>query len=413
MTRISELAERFWRAYRDDAGPASAALLVVLGILALAAGMAGFWTPPWWTGLDSRVPAAWHLLPLLVGAAGDWIRNKRPLLALLLLIASAAGDLAIGGSLVAVVLLFDAVYGVERFASQRARQLVRLAIGVTLVGSIVALAMEGVPLRAVVSLGLQLVAMLLMPITWASSVRQQAELAEAARSHADLLTERAAERARAEAAERAGAVRDERSRMARELHDAVAGDVSAVVIRAGAALSLPPGPADRESLDAIRQTGLNALAELRSMIEVLQGQVGEPMAPRLRGDGADLLNRRDVHLQGTSPQALPELPERVDRAAYRILQEALSNAERHGSGTARMELAAAEGVLRLVVVNPLAGQPVSGSREGLGLVSMAERAQAVGGRLVAGPADGHWRVQAWLPLAESPDRHPADAAVAR
>src|SRR5690606_16907716 len=146
--------------------------------------------------------------------------------------------------------------------------------------------------RSTAAVTLQVAAMLLVPIWWALDVRHRTELADAATARADLEASRAAERARAQDAERRGAVQAERSRMARELHDAVAGDVSALVIRAGAALAGPPGPGDRESLAAVRESGLHALGELRTMIEVLAGD-GEPdpVAPTLTEDGAELLGR--------------------------------------------------------------------------------------------------------------------------
>lgn len=86
-----------------------------------------------------------------------------------------------------------------------------------------------------------------------------------------------------------------------------------------------------------------------------------------------------------------------DQAAYRILQEALTNAARHGQGDATLELAFEPAALRLTVVNlARAGRPV-GTTGGHGLIGMRERAQLLGGTLEAGPFEGGFRVSALIP----------------
>lgn len=384
--------QRLGRGYSDDAGPISALGLLVIGAVTIGIGLKGLWADAPWDA-----PAWWHLVPLLVACAGNMVRKPRPAVTLTVAIVAFAADAVIGGSLALLLLLFDAIYSAERFGSARLRHVVRFGSGVVIVGATIGSATAGLGFQATAANTLQVAAMLLIPIWWALDVRQRSELAEAAHARAELEASRAAEQARAQWAERRSAVQAERSRMARELHDAVAGDVSALVIRAGAALAAPPGPGDRESLAAVRESGLNALAELRSMIEVLAADgEHEPVAPLLTEDGAELLDRSGAVLEGIAPAALAPLSPAVDRAGYRILQEALTNAARHGrAGTVEVQLTRENGALHARVSNGVGADMTRGA--GLGLASMAERADAVGGTLEVDDRDRTWTVRAVLP----------------
>jgi signal transduction histidine kinase len=91
------------------------------------------------------------------------------------------------------------------------------------------------------------------------------------------------------------------------------------------------------------------------------------------------------------------VPPAVDRTAYRIVQEALTNAARHGAGSAALEVAFAPGALELTVANPV-GRDRSARGDGHGVTGMRERASLLGGRLEAGLRDGRFRVHAQLPL---------------
>lgn len=384
--------QRLARGFSDDAGPISALVLLVAGLLTIALGLKGIWLDATW---DS--PAWWHVIPLLVGCAGNAVRKAHPAITLAVSVPAFAADAAIGGSLALLLVLFDALYSAERFGSARLRQGVRFGVGVVIVGTAVWAAVAGAGLQNTAALTLQIAALLLIPIWWAVDVRHRTDLAQAATARAELESARAAEQSRAQDAERRSAVQAERSRMARELHDAVAGDVSALVIRAGAALAAPPGPADRESLAAVRESGLHALGELRTMIEVLAADgKNEPMAPTLSHDGAHLVERSDATLDGVGPAALGPLSPAVDRAGYRILQEALANAARHGRpGTTRIRLTQHEGEVQAEVRNAVAEDAPRGG--GLGVTSMTERAHAVGGSLTVADERTRWTVLARLP----------------
>lgn len=392
VSRLGALLRRLGREYSDDPGPLTALVTFLGGSLMIAIGLTEVWT-------DAPVgaPAWWHLVPLAVGCAATTVRRSRPAITMAVVVVAFAADAVIGGSLAVLVVLFDAIYSAERFGSWPLRRAVRFGSGVIIAGGTLAAALSGLPLRAVAAIALQLAAMLLIPVWWAVDVRHRTELAASAQARADLEAARAAERARAQDAERRSAVQAERSRMARELHDAVAGDVSALVIRAGAALAAPPGPGDRESLAAVRESGLHALGELRAMIEVLTAEgEQEPAAPALTEDGGELLARFGADGDGVDPAGLAPLPPVVDRAGYRLLQEALTNATRHGRpGTAEVGLAREDGTVEIVVSNAV--DRVVADGDGLGLTSMRERAHAVGGTLEIETTEGTWTVTARLP----------------
>ncbi|MFI0350567.1 sensor histidine kinase [Actinomadura sp. 9N407] len=221
----------------------------------------------------------------------------------------------------------------------------------------------------------------------------QRELAEQERRHRD--TE---------------AVLKERQRIARELHDVVAHHMSMIAIQAEAAPYTVPEVPDkiRSDLAEIRATALDALTEMRRILGVLRSEDGAETAPQPG------LERLDTLLAGTHGTGLSVhtkvvgeldgLPQGVSITAYRILQEALSNAMRHAPGSrVDVELIQKEGILLLSVIN---GPPSTGERStlsppgsGHGLVGMRERAAMLHGGLTAKPTpEGGFAVTATLPL---------------
>jgi len=216
-----------------------------------------------------------------------------------------------------------------------------------------------------------------------------------------------ASRMRAEEARRRAS--EERLRIARELHDVLAHNISLINVQAGVALHLideQPEQA-RTALAAIKQASKEALGELRSVLSVLR-QADEQPPPRApapsvarldglvsRASGAGLKVRTEV--SGT-PRTLPA---GVDQAAFRIVQEALTNVARHaGPATATIRVGYGEHDLTVQVDDngKGTGQP-STSGGGNGIPGMRERASALGGELEAGPRPGGgFRVLARLPL---------------
>jgi signal transduction histidine kinase len=226
------------------------------------------------------------------------------------------------------------------------------------------------------------------------------------RLYAGSLEERAAmlERERDEQTERA--VRLERERIARELHDVVTHHVSVIVIQAGgAARVLDRRPEEaRSALDAIAVTGRLALTDMRRMLQIL----GEPEAadptPGLDRLGELVTQLRAAGLEVelvTEGEARP-LDPGLEVSAYRIVQEALTNALKHaGGGTARVLVRYGNDALELEVADergPGAPAAVEPAHEGRGLIGMRERAAMLRGSLVAHPTATGFVVTARLPI---------------
>lgn len=215
----------------------------------------------------------------------------------------------------------------------------------------------------------------------------------------------AAEVAAAESAMRA--VADERARIARELHDIVAHSVTSIVVQAGAAEQAGPQDGDfvKNALAEIRSTGTEALAEMRRLVAVLR-TTDEPVdhepQPRLAALPA-LVDRAGVPATLTVTGAVRPLPAGLDLAAYRIVQESLTNVRRHAAATAcrvRVDYGADELCVEVRDDGRAPAAPAGpGAAVGHGLVGMQERARLYGGTLEAGPATGGgFLVRATLPL---------------
>jgi signal transduction histidine kinase len=205
------------------------------------------------------------------------------------------------------------------------------------------------------------------------------------------------------------ALAEERARIARELHDVVAHSVSVMVVQAGAARQVLSTSTEqaREALLAVESTGREAMTELRSLLGVLSHDVSdvalspqpaldqlEPLLQRVREAGLPV----ELRIEG-EPKPLPL---GVELAAYRIVQEGLTNALKY-SGLACtqviLDYRAAE--LKVEILDDGPGEQSGAGREhGRGLVGMQERVALYGGRLEAGARlERGYAVRAWLPLA--------------
>jgi len=223
---------------------------------------------------------------------------------------------------------------------------------------------------------------------------------------------------------------EERLRIARELHDVVAHTMSTINVQASAAATVLTERPDAaaEALQAIRTASKNGLRELRAILNVLrQADDADPTAP------APGLAQLDALVAGASQAGLPTmltvtgeavpLPAGVDLAAYRIIQESLTNAIRDaGPASATVALAYHDGRLLIEVADTGRGGPAAGARDvggavaphaGHGLVGMRERAATAGGTLQAGPGSGGgFTVIATLPFAppgQADDEQPRGA----
>jgi signal transduction histidine kinase len=222
------------------------------------------------------------------------------------------------------------------------------------------------------------------------------------------LEDRAARLERERDAQAQIAAAAERARIARELHDVVAHNVSVMVVQAdGASYALDSEPEKaRQALAAIASTGRQALAEMRRMLGVLRSGDGETGLAPLPGIGqlGELLQQ--IRATGLTVAFTVEgvpgpLPGGVALAAYRIVQESLTNTRKHGgpNASAQVTLRYCEDVLVLGISDDGHGTDPAADGAGHGMIGMRERVALYGGTLEAGPrADGGYQVTARLPL---------------
>ena len=234
-------------------------------------------------------------------------------------------------------------------------------------------------------------------------------------------TERAAAAERSREDEAARRVADERLRIARELHDVVAHHVAVMGVQAGAAEQLLDTDRDqvRIALAQVRASGRTALTELGAVVGLLRtrsttsddGADDDGLRPAAAGlerlpELLDSVRAAGVRLTAVLPPEVPDatgLDEVADIAAFRIVQESLTNAIKHGTGEAELALDVQPGTVSITVVNPV--PPGARPGTGHGLLGMRERAALVGAQLSAGPTDdGCFAVRARIPT-----RRPARA----
>ncbi len=231
------------------------------------------------------------------------------------------------------------------------------------------------------------------------------------RRRADV-AERAARAEHDTARERRLAAAEERTRIARDLHDSAAHAINVILVQAGAARLLQERDPEavRSALTTIEDVARETIGEIDQLVRGLREDgAGEEAVEPPTGLGAlDTLVERhrtagitvDLRVEGRQRP----LPPSLDQAAYRILQESLTNAARHGSGEAGVAIAYGESGLGLDITNPVAASaapaPIDG---GHGILGMRERAALLGGSLDVERRDGRFRVRASLPYQPSED----------
>jgi signal transduction histidine kinase len=397
-------AVRLPRRWRDAAGVGLVTALTVAGAYAEANPVHHY------GGLDltSHPPLAAYLLLAVPAVALFW-RNSRPVEVLGLGVGGAAGWAALGQ--IDGAALVPVIVGAYWVALTRAR---RTAVAAGLAGAVAIFVTEG----------------LLGPFGWfgGPNATMWPELLAAGAVGAYVAArrqwlaaehDRAARAAQAREDETRRRVDAERMRIARELHDVVAHSMAMINVQATAAsMQLATDPASAaEAIQAIRKASKSGLRELRAILEVLrQVDGGNPAVPDLRAIAA---LAEATSAAGTPARlesaGLPDpLPPPVALAAYRIVQESLTNVVRHaGRVAATVTLRQDSGYLNVDVVNDGGTAPAAFSDgTGTGLAGMRERAAALGGTLDAGPrSGGGFAVHARLPIAAAgPARGPAAPA---
>lgn len=342
------------------------------------------------------IPVATYLLLAVSSIALLW-RTSRPLVVLgVTLAASLMWDvigLALGPSLAILV----ALYSVGRYIGDDRTSVLAATAAVILAVADDLIEVESASTIAV-SVGIVLLA-------WYVGRRMKGR-----RQYLALLEERAEYLERERAAEAQRAVAQERTRIARELHDLVAHKVSMITVQAGAAQTVAARDPERavRAMEAIEEAGREALGELRQVLGVLRTEGQQELSPmhglvdipRLVSD----MRQAGVDVSLSSDGAPHVVSTRVELAAYRIVQEALTNVLKHGGPNpeAEVRLTSDDGMLTIEVTDRGSGvSSLPGS--GQGLVGMRERATLLGGTFESGPRPGGgFRISVRLPVEGSP-----------
>jgi signal transduction histidine kinase len=221
------------------------------------------------------------------------------------------------------------------------------------------------------------------------------------------LEERAVRAERDAERERRLAAAEERTRIARDLHDSAGHAINVILVQAGAARLLSEEDPERSqaALETIEEVACETLGEIDQLVRALReddlpAEAGGNVEPPLGLAALETLAERHrsaglaISIRERGPKRL--LSSGLDQAAYRILQEALTNAALHGDGCAEIEIAFGPSSLELTVTNPARPRtpPADG---GHGIIGMRERATLLGGSLDAGARDGYFRLRAHLP----------------
>ncbi|MFI0368678.1 sensor histidine kinase [Actinomadura sp. 1N219] len=386
---------------RKDALVAAAALAG--GLLMLAVHGYSTWSEDW-------DPSVWaRLVPLLGLSSALLLRRTAPLTALAVATPFNFADVAMGPSIATAMIYGDALYAASLYGRRRTAEWL---LGTTAAASLAVAAGTGIGLRdlAVGVVGGSVAGVVwVAPVLTAMAVREHRFRAEAERRRAEAERQRAEQVARLAELDRRAAVTAERARMARELHDVIANHLSAVALHSSAVLKVPG--LDREgierAMEVIRENSVQGLAEMRRMIGLLRDGDGDGEDPAARPRLAELgrlvrhTARSDLFARLEVAGEPPELPAAVELAAYRIVQEALTNALKHaGPGSTDVRVEYTRRSVVIDVLSPLGADAARLPGTGSGLVGMRERAVMLAGEFDAGPdaAARRWRVHAELPV---------------
>ncbi|MEU2229481.1 sensor histidine kinase [Streptomyces vietnamensis] len=364
----------------------------------------------WWFGLyvttDHVFGQRWAtLIPLTVMAGAEAVRRTAPRTALIVGTLAIVADQFTNGNLATVLMFTDVVYAAVVYGPPASARRIPYTTGLITVAVTAGFLIWWQNAYALL-VGVITGMISFLPAITGAIVRNHREAADAARLRAEqtaLLAEM----------DRAQAVVAERARMARELHDMVANHLSAIAIHSTAALSLDEPATTRQALTVIRENSVAGLAEMRRLIGLLRDSGGdaEPGAvpsldaldgllARARANGSS--GGLEFVLEDTRPADGAALPAPVELAAYRIVQESLTNAVKHASpGTVTVRVGRCDGVLTVAVDSPYGKRPgpsVPGT--GSGLVGMRERTELLGGEFRAAAAGAVWQVRAVLPADE-------------
>jgi signal transduction histidine kinase len=372
---------------------------VLLAVAVTVAAIPGQWTtPPDSEGMVFHRPDMGGVVLALLASAPLLWRRARPLTVLLVIALASSAYEILGYA--SVLPPMGVLVGLYTVAAHCDRSRSRLGLAFVSVGLAVVL----VSTDWEVTVGTVAGNVIIFVTVWLVGDNLQAR-----RATVEALEERAERAEQTRAAEAERAVAEERTRIARDLHDVVAHSMSVMVVQATAArrvLDREPGQA-AAALDAIESTGREAMTEMRRLLGVLRDDRGEPaaLAPQPSIDGLSGLVGQFVEagLPATLELAGPvqELPAGVALSAYRIVQEALTNALKHAGPATKVEVTVRyrDDDVEVEVLDDGRGVAPAGADRGHGLLGMRERVDVCGGELRTGPrAGGGFAVRARLPL---------------
>ncbi|MFJ3206380.1 sensor histidine kinase [Streptomyces flaveolus] len=389
-------------------GAHPSALDAALAAAVLACMVAGSFADP--HGPDGvtwgvRTPDPFSLLLMVLGAAALVLRRRAPLAVLvftgcLSIVECVTGDPRAPVVMSAVVALYTVAATTDRSTTWR--------VGLLTMTVLTGVAMLAGPLPWYAQDNLAVFAWTGIGATAGDAVRSRRAFVRAIRERAEK-----AERTREEEARRR--VAEERLRIARDLHDVVAHHIALVNVQAGVAAHVMDKRPDqaKEALAHVREASRSALNELRATVGLLR-QSDDPKAPTEPAPGLDRLDElvatfhhAGLHIEVARADQGTTLPTAVDLAAYRIIQEALTNVQKHAGPQAKAEVSIVRvgPNIEVTVLDDGAGgtdAPADGG--GHGLLGMRERVTAVRGTLTTGPRyGGGFRVHAILPIRNRDD----------
>ncbi|MEV5984051.1 histidine kinase [Streptomyces sp. NPDC052051] len=350
-----------------------------------------------------RTPSALGLTLMALSAAALVLRRQRPMAVLAVTTAFSLVDLVTADprtpvTMSAVVALYTVAATTDRPTTWR----VGILTMTVLTGT--AMLVGPLPWYTQENLGL---------FAWTGMAAAVGDAVRSRRAFVDAIRERAerAERTREEEARRR--VAEERLRIARDLHDVVAHHIALVNVQAGVVAHVMDKRPDqaKEALAHVREASRTALDELRATVGLLR-QSGDPEAPTEPAPGlarldelADTFRNAGLPVEIARADHGTTLPSALDLAAYRVIQEALTNVRKHAGQEARAEVSVVRvGTnMEITVLDDGPGDDAdskdTSGHGGHGLLGMRERVTAVGGALTAGPRfGGGFRVHAILPL---------------
>ncbi|MEV7888028.1 sensor histidine kinase [Streptomyces sp. NPDC002817] len=347
-----------------------------------------------------RTPDLLSLVLIGLSAAALVFRRRAPMTVLALtgsfsIVECVTGDPRAPVAMSAVIALFTVASATDRPTAWR--------VGLLTMTVLTAAAMLGGPLPWYAQENLGIFAWTGIGATAGDAVRSRRAFVQAIRDRAEK-----AERTREEEARRR--VAEERLRIARDLHDVVAHHIALVNVQAGVAAHVMDKRPDqaKEALSHVREASRSALNELRATVGLLR-QSGDPEAPTEPAPGLDRLDElvgtfrsAGQHVEVARADGDTKLPAAVDLAAYRVIQEALTNVQKHAGTEAKAEVSVVRvgPNIEITVLDNGAGDdddPADGG--GHGLLGMRERVTALRGTLTTGPRyGGGFRVHAILPV---------------